>query len=128
MCSLDAKGTRTSEKDIFGVAKSSCRIATGACIRECIVRKNINSQAVGLNRTANSELLIRSRISSPCRFAPVLEKILLICDLTVLSVTPTMFAIIRGAVLMRMPRSGREFVWAKIGVAGNPRVTHQLVP
>jgi hypothetical protein len=42
------------------------------------------------------EWLRRTRINLPCRLTPVLEKMLLICERTVLSVTPTIFAIFRG--------------------------------
>jgi len=49
------------------------------------------------DRIAGDELLISRRISSPWRLTPVLEKMLLICDRTVFSVTPIIFAICRGA-------------------------------
>jgi hypothetical protein len=61
-----------------------------------IVRIRNSAQTAGLSPgIAAAEWFKRSRML--CRLTPVLEKILLICERTVLSVTPIMFAIFRGA-------------------------------
>ena len=59
--------------------------------------QDVNAYGIAFPLIADPELCRSNRINSPCRLTPVLEKMLLICERTVLSVTPTIVAIFRGA-------------------------------